>query len=157
MRRVGERVGEGGKTDLLPLTSRDDGRCCQDRVPALLRVRGEVVAALGEDSISLPSSFDTSRSPFVPIDVSSRKGSDLAPVACSGVRGVGESCSGGSIPRRLREEMLNRAESNTGESFVGEIDRARSTQGRQRRRTRSAFDYLIIRRLGQSTERDRKQ
>ena len=118
------RTGEVEKKGLL--SSRDDGRCCQDNVPALLR--SETEGALGDDSDSFRSTLEPLRLPLVVTDSSSRMASDLLLISWSGVRGVGSRCSGGSMARRLNDEVLSRALSSMdGESFVGDIDRARST------------------------------
>ena len=123
------RTGDVEKKGLL--SSRDDGRCCQDNVPALLR--SETEGALGDDSSSFISTRDPLRLPLVVTDSSSGMASDLLLISRSGVRGVGSSCSGGSMARRLNDEVLSRALSSMdGESFVGDIDRARSTLISQR-------------------------
>lgn len=123
------RVGELEKKDLLPPKSRDEGRCCQDKVPVLLR-RGEVEVegGFGDVSISLPSARDPLRLPLVVIDTSSRMKSDFGVDSRSGSYRVGSSCSGGSIARGVvGGGMLSRAASNIGgESFVGDMDLARS-------------------------------
>lgn len=79
------RVGELDRNDLLPPRSREDGRCCQDKVPVLLR-RGdvEVEGGFGEVSISLPSTLDPLRLPSVVIDTSSRIKSDFGVDSRSG-------------------------------------------------------------------------
>lgn len=136
------RTGEVEKKGLL--SSRDDGRCCQDNVPA--RLRSETEGALGDDSNSFISTLDPLRLPLVVTDSSSRMASDLLLISRSGVRGVGSRCSGGSMARRLNDEVLSRALSSIdGESFVGDIDRARSTLVSQRGQNQLLTLYIFER------------
>lgn len=108
--RVGDRVGEAVGDP----KSRDEGRCCHDRVPARLRdnggrARGDSIGSWTDPRLSVGSVFS---------GFSSTPG-----VSC---RGVGSRCSGGLIEPGLIEEALSRATLSVGESSVRARDRARS-------------------------------
>lgn len=119
------RVGDVEKRERP--NSRDKGRCCQDNVPCRLRARGDGgVGLAGEVSISYSFAFGSSGTS---VSVESRLSlvrSGLLEDSGSVVCVVGSKCSGGSIGREPMDEMLNRAASKRGESFVGDIERARS-------------------------------
>lgn len=119
------RVGDVEKRERLP-KSRDNGRCCQDNVPVRLRAKGDGgVGLVGEVSISYSFAFGSSGT-SVSVESCRLVESGLLEASRSAVCVVGSKCSGGSIGREPMEEMLNRAASKTGESFVGDNDRARS-------------------------------
>lgn len=126
VRRRFVRVGEVEKSDLLVCRSREAGRCCQDRVPVLLRRLGD--AGLGDVSrLLVASTVEPLRLALGLGNSSPRSEAGLEGVMCSGVRGVGSSCCGGSMARWPSADMLIRAGSNNGgESLVGESERARS-------------------------------
>lgn len=112
------RVGDVEKSERP--NSRDKGRCCQDNVPCRLRARGDGGEGLvGEVSIPYSSAFGFSGTSE---SIESGLVEDSGSVVCV----VGSRCSGGSMGREPIDEMLNRVASRRGESFVGDIDRARS-------------------------------
>lgn len=119
------RVGDVEKSERP--NSRDKGRCCQDNVPCRLRARGDGgVGLVGE--VFIPYSFAVGPSGTCD-SVESRSAlveSGLLENSASVVCVVGSRCSGGSMGREPMDEMLNRAASRRGESFVGDNDRARS-------------------------------
>jgi hypothetical protein len=122
--RVGERVGDVEPGDMLPI-SREDGRCCHDKVPARLRDIG----GRARDGESIPrSGTDPRRFSVVSAASMSWLGSTALGIRVSGpgVCGVGSSCSGGSIDPGLIEETLSRAILRVDESSVRASDRARS-------------------------------
>lgn len=91
------REGEAGKKERLPPKSRELGRCCQDKVPVLLRNVGE---AFGEAPASFPSNLGPVGLFSFDFDISSGKEFVALWVSWTGVRGVvGSSCSGGSSAR----------------------------------------------------------
>lgn len=111
-----DRVGEAEPGDLLP-KSREDGRCCHDKVPA--RLRDKVGIARETESVS--GSWTDPR--LISPDGMSR---ELAPPGVSGcgVCSVGSKCSGGSMAEVWPvDEALSLKEFSVGDPA---IDRARS-------------------------------
>lgn len=110
------------------LKSLEVGRCCQDNVP-LLVLPDIVFSELGAGDAVTDWSLDLGVVTFSSTAsvVSSRLGLGLAVASGSGVwDNDGRKFSGGSIADELSERLsLDRSDSN-GESFVGEMDRARS-------------------------------